>query len=75
MPSPRSGSNVESSLETERTESIAADASAIDVSALELIYSDGTVAVQDVDLTVPEGEFFGFLGPKNSPSGTVRSTS
>ena len=64
-------SKAESSLETERAESVAADASAIDVSALELIYSDGTAAVQEVDLTVPEGEFFGFLGPNGAGKTTT----
>ena len=38
-------SKAESSSEKERTGAVAADASAIDVSALELIYSDGTAAV------------------------------
>ena len=71
MSSPGSESNVESSLETERTESVAADASAIDVSALELVYSDGTAAVQEVDMTVPEGEFFGFLGPNGAGKTTT----
>jgi len=64
-------SKAESSPEEERTGSVAADASAIDVSALELIYSDGTAAVQEVDLTVPEGEFFGFLGPNGAGKTTT----
>lgn len=39
---------------------------AIDVDGLEVVYSDGTAAVQGVDMTVPEGEFFGFLGPNGA---------
>ena len=64
-------SKAESSSEKERTGAVAADASAIDVSDLELIYSDGTAAVQEVDLTVPEGEFFGFLGPNGAGKTTT----
>ena len=44
---------------------------AIDVDALELVYSDGTAAVQGVDMTVPEGEFFGFLGPNGAGKTTT----
>ena len=44
---------------------------AIDVDGLELIYSDGTAAVQGVDMTVPEGEFFGFLGPNGAGKTTT----
>ena len=71
MSSPESESNVEPAAETERTGSVTADASAIDVSALELIYSDGTAAVQGVDLTVPEGKFFRFLGPNGAGKTTT----
>jgi ABC-2 type transport system ATP-binding protein len=45
--------------------------SAIDVDGLELVYADGTAAVQGVDLTVPEGEFFGFLGPNGAGKTTT----
>ncbi|MHB9287808.1 ABC transporter ATP-binding protein [Halobacteriales archaeon Cl-PHB] len=44
---------------------------AIDVAGLELTYSDGTEAVRNVDLTVPEGEFFGFLGPNGAGKTTT----
>ncbi|RLM89114.1 ATP-binding cassette domain-containing protein [Haloarcula sp. Atlit-7R] len=44
---------------------------AIDVDGLELIYADGTAAVQGVDMTVPEGEFFGFLGPNGAGKTTT----
>jgi len=71
MSPPRSESELESSLEKEQTGSVAREESAIDVSALELIYSDGTAAVQGVDLTVPEGEFFGFLGPNGAGKTTT----
>lgn len=49
----------------ESTETVPA---AVDVEGLELVYSDGTAAVDGVDLTVPEGEFFGFLGPNGAGS-------
>jgi ABC-2 type transport system ATP-binding protein len=44
---------------------------AIDVDGLELTYSDGTQAVRDVDLQVPEGELFGFLGPNGAGKTTT----
>ena len=49
---------------TERDQTEAA--TAIDVDGLELVYADGTAAVQGIDMTVPEGEFFGFLGPNGA---------
>jgi ABC-2 type transport system ATP-binding protein len=44
---------------------------AIEAEGLELVYSDGTVAVDGVDLTVPSGEFFGFLGPNGAGKTTT----
>ena len=44
---------------------------AIDVDGLELVYSDGTVAVDGVDMTIPGGEFFGFLGPNGAGKTTT----
>jgi len=44
---------------------------AIDVSGLELTYSDGIEAVAGVDMTVPQGEFFGFLGPNGAGKTTT----
>jgi ABC-2 type transport system ATP-binding protein len=49
----------------------AAPPAAIDVDGLELVYSDGTAAVQGIDMTVPEGEFFGFLGPNGAGKTTT----
>ncbi|MFP8953970.1 ATP-binding cassette domain-containing protein [Natrialbaceae archaeon A-arb3/5] len=43
----------------------------IDISSLELTYGDGTEAVSGVDLTVDDGEFFGFLGPNGAGKTTV----
>ncbi|MCU4753142.1 ABC transporter ATP-binding protein [Halobacteria archaeon AArc-curdl1] len=43
----------------------------IDISGLELTYGDGTEAVSGVDLTVGNGEFFGFLGPNGAGKTTV----
>ena len=42
------------------------DRTAIGVDGLEVVYSDGTTALQGVDMTVPEGQFFGFLGPNGA---------
>ena len=44
---------------------------AIDVDGLELVYADGTVAVSGVDMSVSEGEFFGFLGPNGAGKTTT----
>lgn len=44
---------------------------AIEAEGLELVYSDGTVAVDGVDLTIPSGEFFGFLGPNGAGKTTT----
>ncbi len=43
----------------------------IDISSLKLTYGDGTEAVSGVDLTVGDGEFFGFLGPNGAGKTTV----
>jgi len=44
---------------------------AIDIDALSLTYADGTRAVQNVTLSVPQGEFFGFLGPNGAGKTTT----
>ena len=44
---------------------------AIDVEGLELVYGDGTRAVDEVDMRVPRGEFFGFLGPNGAGKTTT----
>ena len=44
---------------------------AIATDSLELVYADGTAAVQGIDLTVPKGEFFGFLGPNGAGKTTT----
>jgi len=76
MSSPGPESPVDSSLDgsgsnREDTNVVTGENSAIDVDGLELIYSDGTAAVQGIDLTVPEGEFFGFLGPNGAGKTTT----
>ncbi len=43
----------------------------IEISELKLTYGDGTEAVSGVDLTVGDGEFFGFLGPNGAGKTTV----
>ena len=43
----------------------------IETDGLQLIYSDGTEAVRDVSLSVPEGEFFGFLGANGAGKTTA----
>jgi ABC-2 type transport system ATP-binding protein len=44
---------------------------AIDVDGLELVYADGTAAIQGIDMTIPRGEFFGFLGPNGAGKTTT----
>jgi len=49
----------------------ASEDAAVAVKGLELTYSDGTRAVDGVDMTVPRGEFFGFLGPNGAGKTTT----
>jgi len=44
---------------------------ALAISHLRKTYRGGTVAVEDISLTVPEGEFFGFLGPNGAGKSTT----
>ena len=44
---------------------------ALAISHLRKVYRGGTVAVEDVSLTIPEGEFFGFLGPNGAGKSTT----
>jgi len=53
------------------TAAVGDSATAIDVDELELVYSDGTVAVRGIDMAVPDGEFFGFLGPNGAGKTTT----
>ena len=46
---------------------------ALQVEALTKRYDDGTVALQDFDLTVPDGAFFGLLGPNGAGKTTLIS--
>ena len=55
----------------ERAKTYTEGGTAIEVDGLELVYSDGTAAIQGVDMTVPEGEFFGFLGPNGAGKTTA----
>jgi ABC-2 type transport system ATP-binding protein len=75
MASPESEGAADRSLDgRSHREERSADAgppAAIDVDGLELVYSDGTVAVRGIDMFVPEGEFFGFLGPNGAGKTTT----
>lgn len=44
---------------------------AIDAHHVELTYADGTEAVSDLTLEIPEGEFFGFLGANGAGKTTT----
>src|SRR3954454_22214360 len=46
---------------------------ALDVRALTKHYDDGTVALDDFDLSVPAGAFFGLLGPNGADKTTLIS--
>jgi len=44
---------------------------ALKVSHLRKVYRSGTVAVQDLSMTIDEGDFFGFLGPNGAGKSTT----
>ena len=44
---------------------------ALSISHLRKVYRRGTVAVDDISLTVQEGDFFGFLGPNGAGKSTT----
>ncbi|HEX4105405.1 MAG TPA: ABC transporter ATP-binding protein [Rhizomicrobium sp.] len=44
---------------------------ALSISNLRKVYRGGTVAVENLSLTIPEGEFFGFLGPNGAGKSTT----
>ncbi len=44
---------------------------ALSISNLRKVYSRGTVAVEDISLTIPERQFFGFLGPNGAGKSTT----
>jgi len=44
---------------------------ALKISNLRKVYRRGTVAVEDLSLTIEEGEFFGFLGPNGAGKTTT----
>jgi ABC-2 type transport system ATP-binding protein len=46
-------------------------APALEISHLRKVYRSGTVAVEDVTLTVQPGDFFGFLGPNGAGKSTT----
>jgi ABC-2 type transport system ATP-binding protein len=46
---------------------------ALEVRGLTKRYDDGTLAVEDFDLTVPDGAFFGLLGPNGAGKTTLIS--
>ncbi len=49
------------------------DAPALELRGLTKRYDDGTLAVEDFDLTVPDGAFFGLLGPNGAGKTTLIS--
>ena len=49
------------------------DPPALEIRGLTKRYDDGTLAVEDFDLTVPDGAFFGLLGPNGAGKTTAIS--
>ena len=49
------------------------DSPALEIRGLTKRYDDGTLAVEDFDLTVPDGAFFGLLGPNGAGKTTAIS--
>jgi ABC-2 type transport system ATP-binding protein len=49
------------------------DAPALELRRLTKRYDDGTLALEDFDLTVPDGAFFGLLGPNGAGKTTLIS--
>ncbi len=49
------------------------DPPALELRALTKRYDDGTLALEDLDLTVPDGAFFGLLGPNGAGKTTAIS--
>ena len=49
------------------------DPAALELRGLTKRYDDGTLAVEDFDLTVPDGAFFGLLGPNGAGKTTLIS--
>jgi ABC-2 type transport system ATP-binding protein len=47
------------------------DSAALSIRGLTKRYDDGTVALEDLDLEVPSGEFFGLLGPNGAGKTTL----
>jgi ABC-2 type transport system ATP-binding protein len=50
---------------------MAAEVPALELRGLTKVYDDGTVALEDFDLTVPSGAFFGLLGPNGAGKTTL----
>jgi ABC-2 type transport system ATP-binding protein len=50
---------------------VSLDAPALELRSLTKRYDDGTLAVEDLDLVVPDGEFFGLLGPNGAGKTTI----
>jgi len=54
-------------------EGVYRDAPALELKGLTKRYDDGTLAVENFDLTVPDGAFFGLLGPNGAGKTTLIS--
>src|ERR1700730_12921574 len=44
---------------------------ALNISHLRKVYRSGTVAVEDLSMSIAEGDFFGFLGPNGAGKSTT----
>ena len=53
------------------TSSISFPANAIEIKGLNKVYGNAKHALNDVDLTIPRGAFFGLLGPNGAGKSTL----
>src|SRR5688500_367981 len=70
-PAPHIGAGAARGRAAPNLEPMQASPPALSVSALHERYDDGTLALDELDLDVPSGEFFGLLGPNGAGKTTL----